>query len=282
MNDLIRRIEFRVFSYEEDPESVVDMQRCRETLEGGWLDASETCRMNHKVVARTPGSSWVLAFGSTIFGYADMIPGPDGTGCVVKWRLHPDFRNPILARKLVTGLAQEARTRKYSGLVYLADTEEVLADLESIGLKRDRTYGWIQTDDSEPAPGAEATPFAADLDEALAEPLLPFLGPPLPPKYVLVRGFLASSYGVFSFARPLLYRIRFQDRSYLGCFDGREWFVFRPARHNLDREAIKPILTLLGGLRPSRILISQKAAESANLAFVSNVNQWDLFTAVPG
>ncbi len=277
MNDLIRRIEFRAFSYEEDPESVVDMQRCREILDGGWLDSAETCRMNHKMVVRTPGSSWVLAFGATIFAYADMVPVGDGTGCVTTWRLHPDFRTPIVARKLLEGLTKEARVRNYSGLVFLADGEEVLADLERIGLKRDRTYGWVQPADLPPGPAAESQPVSPTLDELVGETLLPFLGPPLPPRFVLIRSFMAASYGVFHHARPALYRLRVQDIGYLACYDGREWFVFRGARNELDRDAVRPILATLASLHPGRILLSKKAAEMVELAFQNDFTLWDLF-----
>lgn len=277
MNNLLRRLEFREFSYEEDPESVVDMQRCREILDGGWLDSAETCRMNHKMVVRTPGSSWVLAFGHTIFGYADMVPAGDGTGCVITWRLHPDFRHPIVARKLLDGLTQQARLRNYSGLVFLADGEEMLTDLERIGLKRDRSYGWVQPADLEPGPKAESQPVSLTLDEAMGEALLPFLGPPLPPRFVLVRSFMAASYGVFHHARPALYRLRVQSVDYLACFDGREWFVFRKARHELDREAIRPILATLASLHSGRILLSKKAAEAAALPFQNDATLWDLF-----
>lgn len=282
MNDLFRRTEFRSFSYEEDPESIVDMQRCRELLEGEWLDDVQTCRMHHKVVVRTPGSSWVIAYRNTVFGYADLIPGPDGIGCVTKWRFHPDYRHPVMIRKLVTGLLGAAKARKYEGLVFFADNEDVLGDLESIGMKRDRAYSWVQPGDAEPVPGVETEPYPTTLEAVETETFLPFLGPPIPPRFALTRAFLAASYRVFSFAPPILHRLRFQDLEYTACFDGREWYVFRKQRHESDKEAVIPLLASLGSLQPQKILLSQKAAQTANLAPVSNLTLWDLFTPSAG
>ena len=277
MNELFRRVDFRPFSYEEDPESVVDMQRCRELLEGEWLDDSDTCRMHNKIVSRTPGSSWVIAFQRTILGYADLIPGPESSGCVVKWRVHPDYRHPKIVRKLYSGLLEAARKRNYGGLLFFADTDEVLADLESVGMKRDRFYSWVQSGDADPKHGSEITTIRASLEELEKETFLTFLGPPIPPRFVLVRAFLAASYKVFSFSPPTLHRIKVHDRVYTACFDGREWFVFRKERSEADKDAIVPLLGAIGSLQPRKILLSQKAAQLANLAPTSNLTLWDLF-----
>lgn len=276
--DFIRRFEFRAISYEEDASSLVDMHRCFEQLEGSWFDDESTCRMHQKIVARSPGSSWVLSWERTIFGYADLIQKSDGVGSVPRWRIHPDFRQPAAARKLFDGLCQEARHREWRSLELFADTEEVRQDLAGIGLKPDRCYFWTNPAEVTSDAAIETREEAhADGDSLLGENWLSFLGSPLPLRFILTRAFRATHYNAFHYKTPKFWRMSVSGNEFLSCYDGREWHVFRRRRGDSDSEAVQPIIAALGELHPGRLMVSEKAGDIAGALPASDQRFWDFF-----
>jgi len=278
MEDIFKKMEFRAFSYEEDPEYIVDMHRCREVLEGGWFDDAETCRMHYKMIARIPGSSWVLSLCGAIFGYSDIIGLPDGNGLVSRWRLHPDYRHPSVTRKMFKGLCAEAKKRGWKGLVLYSDSTEVLEDLERIGIKRDRSYHWVDGSQLESRSDQITVRQAKDDMETIVRELKLFLGPPLSPTYVVIRAHMAANYGVFGFKKPEFYCLKIGEADYTACYDGKEWFVFRKERHDSDGEAVKPIVSTLFSIKPGRILLSGAAVKKIGLQHSEATPFWDFFT----
>ncbi|HNV68545.1 MAG TPA: hypothetical protein PKO06_02525 [Candidatus Ozemobacteraceae bacterium] len=277
MSEIIELAQFRAFSFEEDPEALVDMQRCREHLEGSWFDREETVRMRQKIVCRALGSSWVVTLARTIVGYADLIGMPSGEGLVPHWRLHPDYRDPRLGRKLLNGLQEAAAKRSYKGLAFFCDIPEVQEDLERLGIPRSRSFFWAKASDLEGGEPLEITESREELPELMNRNYLPFLGTPLPPKLVFAQAHMASSYGVFSYQRPRLGSVLFHDRQFVLCFDGREWYIFRTEKHPEDGDAIRPLLETLGSWHDGRILLSAKALEKAGLEAMSAEPVWDCF-----
>ncbi|MFZ2957830.1 MAG: hypothetical protein WA705_13165 [Candidatus Ozemobacteraceae bacterium] len=281
MEDLLRRLEFRPFSYEADPDSLVDMHRCREILEGSWLDDIDTCRMHHKMVTRACGSSWVIVVAKAIIGYADLVGMKDGSGVVCRWRLHSDFHHPRVAARLFQGLKEQAKIRSLNSLTFFADHPEVLTDLEEIGIKRDRSYQWIRPDQEEElGPEAPSATLNQPLSDFLEMDFRPFLGSPLAPGFLLARSFLAAEYGVFHHCKPLMIEITVDGVRFPACHDGREWFVFRTAKRPGDAQAIRPILANLAKNKPGRILMTQKAIELAKIIPASEEIFWDLYTDI--
>ncbi|HOY68009.1 MAG TPA: hypothetical protein PLP29_14060 [Candidatus Ozemobacteraceae bacterium] len=278
MIDLIRRFEFRAISYEEDASSLVDMHRCFEQLEGGWFDDEVTARRHQKIVARCPGSSWVLSCERMIFGYADLVQKAGGIGSVPRWRIHPDFRQPPVARKLFDGLRQEALKRGWSSLELFADTAEVREDLAGIGLQPDRCYYWANPADVVSETRVEhRSEIHFDPDALVREGWQSFLGSPLALRFVLTRAFMASSYAAFRYTAPKFWRLSVEGNEYLACYDGREWHVFRHGRSDADAEAVQPILAILDALQPARIMLSEKAGEIAGAFPASDQRFWDFF-----
>ncbi len=282
MNEMLKRMEFRPCSYEDDTEPLVDMHRCFETLEGGWFDGSETFRMHFKMVARTPGSSWVIGVGRAVFGYADLLRLPDGNGIVPRWRLHPDFHHPVVAGKLISGLKTEALKRSLSGLVLLGDTSETTSDLESVGIKRDRCYRPLKIEGTEQPSEAEIESWSPASGELEEEGFQPFLGLPLPPAFVTTRASMAAEYGVFRFRRPSFFRIRVGESEYLGCFDGNDWYVFRKRKSEQDARSVIPILSALGSVEPGKIMLSEAALKAAGREASGTAAVWDHFTPAAG
>jgi hypothetical protein len=70
--------------------------------------------------------------------------------------------------------------------------------------------------------------------------------------------------------KPELYRIIFNSRPYVACYDGREWHIFREGNFKGEPEAILPILRTVGSLKGGKILLSSKAIEKADIAPASN------------
>lgn len=280
MQEVIKQLEFRPFSYEEDAESLVDLHRCMETLEGGWFDSVSTCRMHSKIIARTPGSSWVISVGGTVLGHAYMLNNHDGTGLVSRWRLHPDFRFPEMASSLLQGLCREARKRAWTGLLILADSDDICRDLETTGLRRDRTYRWLQFADLEPGEEAVITRFSGAVRDFSAQPLLRFLGSPFPPDYVINQAIMATEYGVFNFTHPSLFAVSWQETAYLACFDGREWFVFRQESRDTDRAAVGPVLRALCGIGNGRMLVNENALAAAAIVPMNQAGLYDFFISL--
>lgn len=281
MDDLFRRIEFRAFSFEQDPDSLVDMHRCCEVLEGGWFDALETCQMHHKVVVRSLGSSWVNSLSRAIISYADLVIGPGGDGFVTRWRLHPDFRHPHVSRRLIQGLSEQARIRKLQGLVFFADAPEVLTQLEEVGLKRDRSYQWLKLDNEEPAPEeVQIRDLNGHWSDLAQQQWRLFLGTPHPSGLILTRSYMAADYGVFNHSRPTLVEVEYRDIRYPAVHDGREWFVFRREKQALDAEAIGPVLRALGNFKPGRLLASEAAIDKSALIPASDEQFWDFYLSL--
>jgi hypothetical protein len=277
MDDLIRRIEFRPFSYEADPEYVVDMHRSFEVLEGSWFDTEETCRYYQKMVLKALGSSWVISIARAVIGYADLLPLEKGTGFVPRLRLHADYRHPKVTRTLLKGLVAEAKKREYTALVFFADTSEVADELEKSAITKDRPYKWANLLDLETSQTFSTREHEGNRFELLNTPFLPYLGSPLPPNFVIWRSFLAADYGVFNFHHPHFHEILIEDSTYVSCFDGREWFVFRQNKHPEDGNRIRAVLEALSSLSHGRILLSGKALEKSGLTAVTEETLWDFF-----
>lgn len=277
MEDLIKRIEFRYFSFETDPEFVVDMHRCLEVLEGSWFDQEETFRMHQKMVTRACGSSWIAVIGRAVVGYADLLEATPGNGCVFSWRLHPDFRHPKIVKFMIEGLKEQAKKRGWSSLTILAGTADTLQDLEKIGLAKDRQYQWINLSEFDDPGLIEPEALQKTISEMLEEKFIPYLGTPLPPGFVLARAFMASDYGRFNYRKPRLFSLFLNGIMYTACFDGREWFVFRKGKDPADADHIKTVLGTLAGLHEGRILVSKGAIEKAELVAASEESVWDVF-----
>lgn len=279
MDDIFRKLEFRPFSYETDPEFVVDMFRAFEILEGSWFDAENTCRMYQKIVSRVSGTSWVLSFSRAVIAYADIVSFNDRDAFVTRWAVHPDFQHPKVSRKMLDGLIQEAAKRKFNSLTLFAGNPESFGNFESIGLKRDRLYQWVMTGDVQTVPGITANSMNKGR-EAIDEDFLPFLGSPLPPRFSLAKAFMAAGYGVFNYRSPDLIKIEVAGVPYFAFHDGREWFVFRKSRNPKDSEAIEPILGALGAYKMGRILLSEKAYKMAQALPASREMFWDYFLEI--
>ena len=277
MNDhLLKMMEFRAFSFETDPEYVVDMHRAQEILEGSWFDREDTLKMYNKMVLRAKGSSWLLTVAKAVVGYADAITCNEG-GFITRWRLHPDFRHPKVAKILFNGLKTIGRKRDWNSMTLYADNAEVAQDIESAGIPRDRCFQWISLGEVEPLTGALVDYCPMSLTQALDQNFLPFLGCPLPPSFLITRSFLAYEYGAFSFRKPDFYRIPVGDILYTALYDGREWFIFRKEKNNADSESIKRLLSAIASFSPGRILLSEKAIEKADMVPASDETFWDFF-----
>lgn len=277
MEDLFRRIEFRQFSFETDPEFIVDMYRCKDVLEGGWFDNEEFCRMHHKIICRAKGSSWVGVLAKAVIGYADLLELSPGQGFIQNWAIHPNFRHPVVTNCLINGLREQGKKRGWNKLVFYSDKRESLEDIESIGIKRDRPYYKIKTVLQDPTGVVEETLNSSDLQSILSKPLLPFLGPPVSPDFFLSRAFLAGEYAVLNYRKPMIYSLTSQEIEYLGCHDGNEWAVFRTAKSPLDAENISSILSALERIFPGEISLSKGALEKTQIPIPELQDAWDLF-----
>ena len=156
MKHILKNLEFRAFSYESDPEYLVDMFRAFEVLEGSWFDAEDTCRMYQKMVTRSGGTSWATFFGKAIIGYADLLRFSPTDAFVGRWSVHPDFHHPAVIRKMTESLRVEAAKRGFQRLTFFADKVETVADFESIGWPKDRMYQWAMVGDLEAPPTSPA------------------------------------------------------------------------------------------------------------------------------
>ena len=267
MLEVINRMEFRAFVYDEDSESVVDMHRCAEVLEGSWFDAAHTCKANAKIVAKTPGSSWVVAYDSMVFAHADLIKINDTDAIISGWRVHEDYHHPLVCKKLFDGVCNKARERGYKNLLIYADNHKVDESMSKLLLKEDRNYSWVNIADLETGMILPHERAMIHPDEIIDSQLLPFLGSPLPPSFILNRAYMAADYKVFSHTRPQTFAINSGIKTYIACHDGREWHIFRKGDFKGEAQIIlsllKTISTLTNG--PSRIMLSTKALETTNL-----------------
>jgi hypothetical protein len=112
MQDIFNKLELRPFSYEEDAESVADMHCCAEVLEGYWFDKAETCKMHSKIVVRSLGSSWVLAYSTVIFAHADLIKQTNGEISVIALRIHENYRYPQVVQALLSRVKTRSKKKK--------------------------------------------------------------------------------------------------------------------------------------------------------------------------
>ncbi|EKD82490.1 MAG: hypothetical protein ACD_39C01256G0001, partial [uncultured bacterium] len=102
-------------------------------------------------------------------------------------------------------------------------------------------------------------------DEIARQGLLPFLGSPLPPDYIILKAFMGADYGVFRHCKPDTFEIYHQENTYLACHDGREWHIFRKGDFKGEKEIIPSVLKTAATLKPGRIMLSDRALEAAEL-----------------
>lgn len=280
MQEIFNKLEFRPFSYEEDPEAIADMHCCDEVLEGSWFDRSETCRMHVKIVVRSPGSSWVLSYGSVIFAHADLVKTPTGEASVIAWRIHENYQHPQVARILLEGLSREARKRECTGLIIYADNPRISEGLNMLGMQPDRKYQYFDVAANDKGKILRSQRVVLHPDEISTLHLIPFLGTPLPPRYLLQRAFLGAEYAVFKHSKPATFEIFHKENTYLACHDGREWYVFRQGDFKAEKEVISSVLKTVGSLQPGRIMLSDKASEAAELIPIHDGVYHDYYAAL--
>lgn len=280
MREIFDKMEFRAFSYEEDPEAVVDMHRCAETLEGSWFDASGSCKLHAKLITKVPGSSWVVTYGNMIFAHADMVKAPTGEAVIIAWRIHSDYHFPQVVKKLIEGLKQEAGKRECSGLLIFGDNPEVVSDLNMIGCQPDREYAYVRSSECEKGLLLDHSLVKIHPDDVSRHDLHPFLGWPLPAAYLNYRATMAAEQGLFHYRRPAHYEINYSNHTYLASFDGREWHVFKKGNFKGDKEAVASILKTIASLNPARILLSASAMEAAEMIPASDGVLYDFFLQI--
>lgn len=280
MQEIFNSLKFRAFSYEEDPEGVADMHCCNEVLEGSWFDKSETCKMHSKVVVRSPGSSWVLAYDKVIFAHADLVKAADKTGIVIAWRIHENYRHPQIVRLMLEGLSEQARKRECSGLLIYADIGKIEEELAMVGMQPDREYRYADTAAVDKGRILRSQRVVLHTDEIAGLNLLPFLGSPLPPPYIIQRAFMGSDYGVFRHTKPDTFEIFHQENTYLASHDGREWHVFRQGDFKGEKEIIPSVLKTVASLKPGRIMLSDRAFEAAELIPLNDGVYHDYYCAL--
>ncbi|MDD3145743.1 MAG: GNAT family N-acetyltransferase [Candidatus Riflebacteria bacterium] len=280
MQEIFNKLEFRAFSYEEDPEAVVDMHCCSEVLEGSWFDRSETCRMHAKIVFRSPGSSWVLAYNSLIFAHADLVKQPSGEASIIGWRIHENYRHPKVARLLLEGLSREAKKRECSGMIIFAESSKISEELAMLGMRPDRNYRYADISAAEHGKILRNERVVLHPDEIAGLNLHPFLGSPLPPAYLMQRAYLGADYAVFRHSKPATFEIYKKDLTFLACHDGREWFIFKKGDCKPEKDVVSSVLKTAASLLPGRILLSDRACEAADLIPINDGVYHDFFSAL--
>jgi hypothetical protein len=277
MREIFDQLEFKLFSYEEDSEAVVDMHRCAETLEGAWFDAANSCRLHAKLVTKVPGSTWVVTYNNIIFAHADLIKNANNEAVILAWRIHTDYHYPQVARKLLEGLKNQAAIRNCSGMIIFGDNEEVISDLAMLGCSPDREYSYVRASECEKGIVLEHEKIEIHPDDINNYDLQPFLGPPLPPAYITYRAVMAAEQGLFHYRRPALFKIGFNNKEYVSSFDGREWHVFRKGNFKADKEAIGSLIMTIASIQPARILLTSQAIEAAEIIPASDGVLYDYF-----
>ncbi len=271
MQEIFRQLEFRPFSYEEDAESVTDMHCCAEVLEGSWFDKTETCKMHSKIVVRTPGSSWAVAYNTVIFAHADLVKQPNGEASVIYWRIHENYTYPEVAKILLDGLKREAQKRECSNLIIFADSPQVDKNLTSIGLKPDRKYMYIDPSEVEAGKILRYERVVIHENDVPQLQLKPFLGLPLPPDYLMQRAYLGADYAVFRHTKPQTFEIYCKKQTFLACHDGREWFVFKKGDFKVEPDMVPSVLKTISTLIYGNIMLSERAIELAELTPTNDV-----------
>lgn len=272
MLDIIRQMTFREFVYEDDSEAVVDMHRCYEKLEGSWFDDSHTCRTHAKIVTRTPGSKWVIAFERMIFAHASLLKLDKNTAVVTAFRLHQDLRHPMVAKKLYDGLCQQATKRNYASIVFFADSYQAVENYKLFSLKTDREYRMVDILELDKGINLTAKPTMIYPEDFEQYNLKPFLGTPLPPEYIIERSILAAERRFFSFTKPQLFEIVVEPHVFIACHDGREWHVFRKGDFKAEPETVNSILTTISKAvsGSSKIMLNSKALNITGLVPVND------------
>lgn len=271
MQEIFRQLEFRPFSYEEDAESVTDMHCCAEVLEGSWFDKTETCKMHSKIVVRTPGSSWAVAYNTVIFAHADLVKQSNGEASVIYWRIHENYTYPEVAKILLDGLKREAQKRECSNLIIFADSPQVDKNLTSIGLKPDRKYMYIDPSEVETGKILRYERVVIHENDVPQLQLKPFLGLPLPPDYLMQRAYLGADYAVFRHTKPQTFEIYCKKQTFLACHDGREWFVFKKGDFKVEPDMVPSVLKTISTLVYGNIMLSERAIELAELTPTNDV-----------
>ncbi|NLM17678.1 MAG: hypothetical protein GX221_08180 [Candidatus Riflebacteria bacterium] len=264
MDYIFKMLEFRKFFYEEDPEAITDMHYSAEALEGSWFDSAVTCQMHSKIVTDTPGSTWIVSYKGIVFAHADLIKNPNSEGAVFNFRIHTDYRYPQVTRIMLNGLKEEAKKRECSSLIIYSDHQQVEDAMAHIGAKPDRTYAYSSTHEIYGGKLLRNERVVLHKDDISNMNLYSFIGLPLPPHYLLNRAYSAADYAVFSFQKPVLYRVTRKGQVFYACFDGREWFVFKDGDFKIEDNPIPDVLCTLHELQPGYIMLSEKAAELAS------------------
>lgn len=267
MLDIIRQMEFRQFVFDEDSEAVVDMHRCAEVLEGSWFDASGTCKINAKIVARTPGSSWVISYGNMVFAHADLLKVNKSEAMVSGWRTHESYNHPMINKILFDGLCEMARKREYSGLTIFGDNSRVDDAMLPLGLQADRKYQFVNLTDLAKGIILGSRKIFIHPDEVPANDLKSFLGSPLPPSFIINKANVAAGHRLFRHRKPEIFEILDGLKTYIACQDGREWHIFKKGDFKADLEIIPSLLKTISELTngPPRILLSTKALETVDV-----------------
>jgi hypothetical protein len=274
MQEIFNKLEFRPFSYEEDPEAIADMHCSSETLEGYWFDRAETCKMHSKIVVKCPGSDWVLAYYTVVFAHVSLVKMNEEEICAISLRVHENYRYPQVMRALIDGIKREAIKRNAKAILVFADNEQIDTCLQTIGLQPDRTYQYVNVAQRT---NAETKPRILRNERVVyhhiditSMNLIPILGMPLPYTYTLHRALHGADYAVFSHEKPTSYNIFHKDNKYFACHDGREWHLFKKDDFKVDKEVLPSLLNTLASLKPGQILLSQKIIEAFEISPTNN------------
>ncbi|OQB50567.1 MAG: hypothetical protein BWY02_00394 [bacterium ADurb.Bin157] len=261
MQDIFNKLELRPFSYEEDAESVADMHCCAEVLEGYWFDKAETCKMHSKIVVRSLGSSWVLAYSTVIFAHADLIKQTNGEMSVIALRIHENYRYPQVVQALLQGLKREAKKRNASAMLVFADNTQVDEAMKMLAIKPDRTYRYVNVSSAQTAKQLRAERVILHRDDVDSMDVFPLLGTPYPPPFLLQKAFYGADYTVFSHEKPAVFNIFLKNDTFLACHDGREWYVFKKGDFKVEKETVPALLATLAAQNQGQILLTENAIE---------------------
>lgn len=280
MHEIFQKMEFREFSYELDPESIVDMHRSAEVLEGSWFDNENSCKIHTKAVVRTPGSTWCLVYKTMVFAHADLTKLDKQQAVVPYFRIHPDYKHPTVVKKLIDGLKKAAFQRQYSSLLIFGDIEEVKEEMAMNAIPFDRKYKYIEVSESNDSVVLPFTRILIRPDETHRSDLVPFMGTPLAPAYILNRAYTACDYGLFHYTKPNLFEIEFNMKTYVACHDGREWHVFKKGNFKGEPEAVKPLISTIAEIKKGRLLLSEKLFEISESTPVDEGEYYDFYLEV--
>jgi hypothetical protein len=274
MQEIFDKLEFRAFSYEEDPEAIADMHCSSETLEGYWFDKAETCKMHSKIVVKCPGSDWVLAYYTVIFAHVSLVKMNEDEISAISLRVHENYRYPQVVKALIEGLKREAIKRNAKAILVFADNSQIDSCLQSIGLRPDRGYQYVNvaqrtTLDEKPRILRSERVVYHHIDITHMK-LIPMLGAPLPYTYTLHRALHGADYAVFSHEKPTSFNIFHQNNLYFACHDGREWHLYKKDDFKVEKEILPSLLNTLASLKPGQILLSEKTIELLGISPTNN------------